>query len=120
MWSDLPSGGRDREVYASFTLAYSRTSVFSSLVVQVTYRVNFRIILLMETLLKSHEIIMRALGCAVCSPAIVELMTSHADVGLADGEYTQPLQYHVRIHGVNNTDGGPQLTLQYPGCRCCL
>ena len=80
-----PQGGRDVEVYASFTIAYSRSRVLSSLVVQVTYWVNFGSVFLMQTWLKSPEIIMRALGCAVCSLAIVEWMTSHADVGLADG-----------------------------------
>ena len=72
------------EEYASFTLAYSRSRVFSSLVVQVTYWVNFGSVFLMETWLKSPEIIMRALRCAVCSPAIAEWMTSHDDVGLAE------------------------------------
>ena len=60
------------EVYASFTLACSRSRVFSSLVLQVAYCVNFGSVFLMETRLKSLEIVMRALGRAVCSPAIVE------------------------------------------------
>ena len=81
LWSDLPSG--EVAIYASFTLAYSRSRVFS-LVLQVTYWVNFRIVFLMKTLLKSPETIMRALERAVCSLAIVEWVTSPA-VGLADG-----------------------------------
>ena len=71
--------------FLSSFLAYSRSRVFSSLVLQVTYWVNFGSVFLMETSLKSPEIIMRALGCVVCSPATIEWMTSHADVGLADG-----------------------------------
>lgn len=84
--SDLPRGGRTRELYTSFLLAYSRSKALFFLVLQSTYCVIFVSVFEMETWLDSPFVTMNALGCLVCSSTTVEWMTSQALTTTSLGE----------------------------------
>lgn len=84
--SDLPRGGRTRELYTSFLLAYSRSKALFFLVLQSTYCVINVSVFEMETWLDSPFVTMNALGCLVCSSTTVEWMTSQALTTTSLGE----------------------------------